>query len=90
MRVLLLGLALAATACSGNKFPSLCATQFPAPAACATACDASPNAANTCPGGFHCSADGKCDEVCTASGGQCGNNYSCTIDGRCEPNGNGH
>ena len=90
MRVLLLGFALAAAACGGNTFPSLCATQFPPPAACATACDASPSAANTCPGGFHCSGDGKCDEVCTASGGQCGNNYSCTSDGRCEPNGNGN
>jgi hypothetical protein len=90
-RVLLLGFALAAAACGGNKtFPSLCATQFPPPAACMMACDSTPNAANTCPGGFHCSGDGKCDEACTASGGQCGNDYSCTGDGNCEPNGNGN
>jgi hypothetical protein len=39
---------------------------------------------------LHCSGDGKCDEVCTASGGQCGNNYSCTSDGNCVQNGNGN
>jgi hypothetical protein len=89
-RVLVLGFALAAVACSGKTFPSLCATQFPPPAECATACDASPSAANTCPGGFHCSGDGKCDTACTATGGQCGNDYSCTSDGRCVPNGNGN
>lgn len=88
-RVLLLGFVLAATACGGKTFPSLCATQVPPPAECMTACDPSPSAANNCPGGFHCSADGKCDTVCTASGGQCGNDYSCTSDGRCVPNGNG-
>jgi hypothetical protein len=89
-RVLLLGLALVAAACGGKTFPSLCATQFPPPPECATACDASPSAANSCPGGFHCSGDGKCDTVCTAAGGQCGNDYSCTSDGRCVPNGNGN
>jgi hypothetical protein len=88
-RVLLLGFALAAVACSGKTFPSLCANQVPAPAACATACDSSPSAANTCPGGFHCSEDSKCDTFCTATGGQCGNDYTCTSDGRCELNGNG-
>ncbi|HEX3477194.1 MAG TPA: vWA domain-containing protein [Kofleriaceae bacterium] len=89
-RVLLLGFALAAAACGGKTFPSLCATQFPPPAECTTACDASPSAANSCSSGFHCSGDGKCDEVCTASGGQCGNDYSCTSDGRCVQNGNGN
>src|SRR5207302_10755313 len=88
-RVLLLGFALAAVACSGKTFPSLCANQVPAPAACATACDSSPSAANTCPSGFHCSEDSKCDTFCTATGGQCGNDYTCTSDGRCELNGKG-
>lgn len=89
-RVLLLGFALVAAACSSKTFPSLCANQVPAPAACATACDPSPTAANSCPGGFHCSGDGRCDTVCTATGGQCGNDYSCTSDGRCVSNGNGN
>ena len=79
-----LGLALAAMACGGNKtFPSLCANQVPPPAACATRCDNAPGAANTCPAGYYCSADGKCDAQCTLTGGQCGDGYSCTGDGRC-------
>lgn len=88
-RVLVLGFALAAVACGGNSFPSLCATQVPPPPGCSTPCDPSPSAANSCSTGLHCSADGKCDTVCTATGGQCGNDYSCTSDGRCVPNGNG-
>lgn len=79
-----LGLALAAMACGGNKtFPSLCANQVPPPAACATRCDNAPGAANTCPAGYYCSADGKCDAQCTLTGDQCGDGYSCTGDGRC-------
>ncbi len=88
-RVLVLGFALAAVACGGNSFPSLCATQVPPPPGCATPCDPSHSAANSCATGLHCSGDGKCDTVCTATGGQCGNDYSCTSDGRCVPNGNG-
>jgi hypothetical protein len=88
-RVLFLGFVLAATACGGKTFPSLCATQVPAPAACATPCDQSPGAVNSCPAGFHCSGEGKCDLACTATGGQCGTDYSCTSDGNCVPNGNG-
>jgi hypothetical protein len=88
-RVLFLGFVLAATACGNKTFPSLCATQVPPPAECMTACNPTPGAADNCPGGFHCSPDGKCDTVCTAAGGQCGNDYSCTSDGRCVPNGNG-
>ncbi len=79
-----LGLALAAMACGSNKtFPSLCANQVPPPAACATACDAAPGAPNSCPTGYHCSPDGKCDTECTQSGGQCGDGYGCTADGNC-------
>lgn len=79
-----LGLALAAMACGSNKtFPSLCANQVPPPAACATRCDNAPSAPNTCPAGYFCSADGKCDAQCTLTGGQCGDGYSCTSDGRC-------
>lgn len=55
------------------------------------ACNPNPSAADNCPGGFHCSGDGKCDIQCTATGGQCGTDYSCTPDGRCVqgPNGGG-
>lgn len=88
-RVLLLGFVLAATACGGKTFPSLCGTQVPQPAACATACDPAPGAVSSCPSGSHCSADGKCDLVCTQDGGQCGSDYSCTGDGHCVPNGDG-
>lgn len=89
-RLLLLGFVLAATACGGKTFPSLCANQVPPPAACQTACDPSPGAIDGCPSGFHCSGDGKCDTFCTLTGGQCGNDYSCTGDGNCEPNGSGN
>jgi hypothetical protein len=91
-RVLLLGFVLAATAaCGGKTFPSLCATQVPAPVECMQVCNTTPGAANNCADGFHCSGDGKCDIQCTATGGQCGADYSCTPDGRCVqgPNGGG-
>ncbi|HEX3477196.1 MAG TPA: hypothetical protein VHT91_19365 [Kofleriaceae bacterium] len=79
-----LGLALAAMACGSNKtFPSLCANQVPPPAACTTVCNNAPGAANSCPAGYFCSADGKCDAQCTLAGGQCGDGYTCTADGRC-------
>jgi len=51
-----------------------------------TACDPSPGAPTTCPGGYHCTEDGKCDAVCTQSGGECGDGYRCTPDGRCAGN----
>jgi hypothetical protein len=79
-----LGLALSAMACGGNKtFPSLCAAQVPAPMGCAATCDASPAAPNSCPDGYHCSGDGKCDIQCTEGGGQCGDGFGCTLDGKC-------
>jgi von Willebrand factor type A domain-containing protein len=89
MNRLLLGLALLIAACGGNKsFESLCANQVPPPAACNTACDPS-SAAGTasCPSNFHCAANGKCDTLCTPTGGECGNGYSCTNDGFCTSNG---
>jgi hypothetical protein len=79
-----LGLALAAMACGGKTFPSLCANQVPPPTACMQRCDNAPGAANTCPAGYFCSGDGKCDAQCTLTGGQCGDGYSCTGDGKCE------
>jgi len=48
-----------------------------------TRCDPSPGAKVTCPGGYHCTPDGTCDAVCTASGGECGDDYRCTPDGNC-------
>jgi hypothetical protein len=48
-----------------------------------TACDSSKDAATTCPGGYHCRADGTCDAYCSQSGGECGDGYRCTPDGRC-------
>jgi hypothetical protein len=48
-----------------------------------TQCDPSPGAAATCPGGYHCSADGTCDARCTVTGAECGEDFRCTPDGRC-------
>lgn len=73
---------LSLVACGPKEFGSVC-SEVPAPEACMTACDPSPGAANACPAGFHCSADGKCDAQCTIGGGQCGDGYACTADGYC-------
>jgi hypothetical protein len=84
--LLSLGLVLAIAACGNSKqpsFPSLCVGQVPPPAACNTACDAKPDAVNSCPTGYHCTADGKCDSVCTENGNQCGGGYDCTSNGQC-------
>lgn len=83
MRVLLLGLILTTTACGAKTFESLCAGQAPAPVGCNTPCNPAPGAPSACISGFYCSADGKCDAVCTLAGGQCGDGYSCTSDGHC-------
>jgi von Willebrand factor type A domain len=85
-RVLLLGFVLAATACGGKTFDSLCANTVPPPAACNTACNPAPGAPVACPTGFFCNAGGKCDAQCTATGGQCGDGYSCTASGTCVQN----
>ena len=84
--------AIAAAACS-PKSPnqaSLCTDTVPVPAACMTACDATPGAPNTCPAGYHCDADGMCDALCTPSGNQCGDGYTCTSDGNCQSTGSGN
>ena len=87
-----LNLAFAASltlvACGPKEFGSVCG-EVPAPEACMTACDPTPGAANACPGGFHCSADGKCDAQCTVGGAQCGAGYMCTTDGYCVDDGSG-
>src|SRR5580698_1335213 len=80
-----LGVSFAIAASCGNSNPGtdICATTIPPPAACMTACDATPGAPNTCPNGYHCNADGKCDAQCTQGGSQCGDGYTCTSDGQC-------
>src|SRR5215470_11926285 len=88
MRALLVGFVLLGVGCGHKTFESLCAAQVPPPAACNTACSPTPGAGNTCPSGYHCSADGKCDLVCTAGGNECGDGYFCTADGYCVGNGN--
>ena len=76
-------LALTAAACGGPKqFGTVCDDPS-APEACNQSCDPTPGAAQTCPSGFYCSEDGKCDAECTPSGGQCGDGYTCTAEGRC-------
>jgi len=50
-----------------------------------TTCDQTPGAPNTCPAGYHCTPDGKCDAVCTQGGNECGDGYVCTATGQCDP-----
>jgi hypothetical protein len=85
MRVALISVfVLWCAACGGpSRGKSVCDNVVPAPAACMTSCDPSPNAPSTCPGGYHCTEDGKCDAVCTAGGSECGDGYRCTPNGRC-------
>ena len=79
---------IAAAGCGGSdpSGKSVCDNQIPPPAACMTQCDPAPNAPTTCPGGYHCTEDGKCDAVCTQGGNECGDGYRCTPDGRCAGN----
>jgi len=74
--------AAAAAGCGPKNAESLC-NQVPAPPACATACDPTPGAANTCPAGYHCSPDGKCDLQCTQGGSECPDGDYCSTDGYC-------
>jgi len=67
----------------------VCDNVVPPPPACMTACNPSPGAPNNCPLGYHCSADGKCDALCTPTGNECGDGYVCTSDGNCDPTGSG-
>lgn len=89
MKCVLLALVFAlATGCGAKQFNSLC-NDVSAPAACNTPCDPLPGAPNTCPGGFYCNEDGKCDIQCTPAGNECGDGYVCTPDGRCMDDGSG-
>ena len=82
-RLFVLGLVVLAACGSKSPFSSLCASEVPPPASCNTPCDPAPGAPTACPAGYHCTADGKCDTFCTASGGECGEGYRCTDDGNC-------
>src|SRR6476469_5312062 len=79
----------AVVACGGHNNPGSLCDQVPAPPACMQACDPSPGAPSTCPAGYHCNPDGKCDAQCTPTGNQCGDGYMCTDDGSCVSTGNG-
>jgi hypothetical protein len=74
-------------ACGNKQAAGLCANQVPPPSACNTPCDPLPGAPGTCPSGYHCSADGKCDTFCTQGGTECGEGFMCTADGYCVPSG---
>lgn len=76
---------LTLAACGAKQFGSVC-SEVPPPEACQTACDPTPGAAGSCPVGFHCSEDGKCDAQCTPGGDQCGDGYTCTDTGYCVDN----
>jgi hypothetical protein len=82
-------LSFVVVAACGNNHQSICDQVVPPPAACMLTCDAQPGAPNACPGGYHCSPDGRCDAECTPQGGQCGDGYTCTADGHCVDNGQG-
>ncbi|MEO8551053.1 MAG: carboxypeptidase regulatory-like domain-containing protein [Kofleriaceae bacterium] len=87
MRGFVLSGALLLVACGGNhNGQSVCDNVVPAPPACMQACDAQPGAANTCPGGYHCTPDGHCDALCTPAGNECGDGFKCTADGQCQGN----
>ena len=84
MRVAIILLTVVTAACGGdNPGQSVCDNVVPPPAACMTMCDPAPGAANTCPGGYHCTPDGTCDARCTQGGEECGDGYRCTPEGRC-------
>ena len=77
----------AAAGCGPKNADSLC-NQVPPPAACAQACDPTPGAASTCPSGYHCSPDGKCDLQCTQGGNECNDGQTCSPDGYCNQGSN--
>jgi hypothetical protein len=78
---------LAAACGSDSRGQSICETQMPPPPQCMTECDPSPNAPTTCPGGYHCTSAGTCDQECYPGSDQCGDGYRCTPDGRCVASG---
>jgi hypothetical protein len=89
IRLAIVVVSLAVVGCGGDGpgGKSVCDNATPpVPIACMTQCDPSPGAPTTCPGGYHCTPDGKCDALCTPSGNECGDGYRCTPDGNCVGN----
>ena len=84
----LLALLLLFAACGSEpRGQSVCETQMPPPPQCMTECDPSPTAPTTCPGGYHCTSEGTCDQECNPGSADCGDGYRCTPDGRCVASG---
>jgi hypothetical protein len=81
MRAFVLLLFIAA--CGGSRGQSVCENQIPPPAACMQTCDPTPGAPKTCPSGFYCNPDGRCDAQCTQGGSECGDGYTCSANGEC-------
>lgn len=77
--------ALLLAACSAKQGAGPC-DKIPPDPACNIACDPLPGAANTCPDGFHCTPDGRCDAQCTPGGTECGDGYTCSPTGQCLSN----
>jgi len=69
-----------AAACGGNVGNGPCEGSDPDPT-CAQLC----GAANPCPTGFYCAADGTCNADCTGDGTGCATNEFCDPDGVCQP-----
>ncbi len=78
-------LLIIAAACGSNSSGSGPCDVVPPDPACDLACDPLPGAPASCPDGFYCNPDGKCDAQCTQAGDQCGSGYVCTYDGHCQP-----
>ncbi len=79
-------------ACGAKTNPSICdQAGLNSNPACSQTCDPSPGAAETCPSGFHCSPDGKCDAQCDATHA-CADGFTCDFStGTCnlDPQGSG-
>jgi hypothetical protein len=74
--------AIALSGCGSKEVGSKC-SQDPPPIECSMPCDPTPGAANTCPAGWHCGANGTCESQCAPGSSECGDGYSCTADGKC-------
>jgi hypothetical protein len=84
IRAAVVALSVIALAACGSKNNSVCAVEQPPPAACMQTCDQ--NGTSTCPLGFYCASNGKCNADCTPGGMQCPSGDLCTSDGHCMPN----
>lgn len=84
LRTSYLLLLLVAAGCGSSGLAAGPCDQVPPDPTCNIDCDPT-GSTNTCPGGFYCNPDGKCDAQCTPTGGQCGDGYLCTTDGHCVP-----